>query len=140
MSYGVAAALQKAVYEILVADPTVTSLIGSQVFDTLPTGQVPGTYVALGPEEVVDRSSITGPGAIHRIVVSVISEAEGFAAVKTVAAAVSDALNGAEPTLERGHLVGLWFERASAKRTGQAERLRQIDLKFRARVEDNEHP
>ena len=116
MSYGVAAALQKAVYEILVTDPALTGLIGTQVFDTVPAGPVPGTYVALGPEEVRDRSDATGKGAVHRFTVSVVSEADGFAAIKAVAAAVSDALAGAAATLDRGRLVGLWFERASAKR------------------------
>lgn len=137
MSYGVAAALQKAVYETLVTDAGVTGLIGAQVFDTVPSGPVPGTYVALGPEEVRDRSDVTGQGAVHRFTVSVVSEADGFAAIKTVAAAVGDALDGAQPTLERGRVIGLRFERASAKRTGPAERVRQIDLRFRARVEDD---
>ncbi|WP_428925554.1 DUF3168 domain-containing protein [Marinibacterium sp. SX1] len=137
MSYGVAAALQKAVYELLVTDPALAGLIGTGVFDTVPSGPVPPTYVAIGPEEVRDRSDGTGPGAVHRFTVSVISEAEGFATVKTVAAAVGDALNGASPALDRGRLVGLWFERASARRTGQAERIRRIDLRFRARVQDD---
>ncbi|QEW19792.1 hypothetical protein LA6_001982 [Marinibacterium anthonyi] len=137
MSYGVAAALQKAVYETLVTDPGLTDLVGTQVFDGMPTGTVPGTYVAIGPEEVRDRSDVSGRGAVHRFTVSVISAEDGFATVKTVAAAVTDALDEADPVLERGRLVGLWFERASAKRTGQAELLRQIDLRFRARVEDD---
>ena len=137
MSYGVAAALQKAVYETLVADATVSALIGTNVFDAPPAGPVPETYVALGPEDVRERSDQTGRGALHRFTISVVSEDSGFAAIKTVATAVSDALDGAAPALDRGELVGLWFERASARRTGQAGRIRRIDLRFRARVEDN---
>jgi hypothetical protein len=50
---------------------------------------------------------------------------------------VCDALEGAALTLDRGRLVGLWFERASARRTGTGGAIRQIDLRFRARVEDD---
>ena len=137
MSYGMAAALQKAVYELLVTDPGLTALIADRVYDAMPAGPVAGTFVSIGPEDVRDSSDVTGAGAVHRFTVSVVSEDDGFAAIKTVAAAVDDALKGAAPSLDRGRLVGLWFERASAKRTGQAERIRRIDLRFRARVEDD---
>ena len=137
MSYGMSAALQKAVYTQLVGDAVLAGLVGTAIYDTVPAGQVPGTYVALGPEEVRDRSDRSGGGAIHRFTISVISGAEGFAAVKSVAGAVSDALEAGLPALERGRLVGLWFEKASAKRTGKADRVRRIDLRFRARVEDS---
>ncbi|MBB96446.1 MAG: hypothetical protein CML68_17855 [Rhodobacteraceae bacterium] len=137
MSYGMAAALQKAVYELLVTDPGLTALIADRVYDAMPAGPVAGTFVSIGPEDVRDSSDVTGAGAVHRFTVSVVSEDDGFAAIKTVAAAVDDALKDAAPSLDRGRLVGLWFERASAKRTGQAERIRRIDLRFRARVEDD---
>ncbi|MGR3803877.1 DUF3168 domain-containing protein [Marinibacterium profundimaris] len=138
MSYGMAVALQKAVYETLVTDAALTALIGLQVFDAPPPGQVPDIYVALGPEEVRDRSDKSGRGALHRFTLSVVGEGDSFAALKEVATAVSDALEGAAPALDRGHLVGLWFERARARRTGPAGRIRRIDLRFRARVEDDQ--
>lgn len=137
MSYGVAGALQEAVYQHLLADPGVNALVGGGVYDALPAGPVPETYVSLGAEEVLDRSDASGAGALHRFTVSVISEASGFAAAKAVAAAVGDALLGADLVLSRGRVVGLWFERASARRSGRAGRVRRIDLRFRARVEDN---
>ena len=55
---------------------------------------------------------------------------------KAVAAAISDTLVDADLTLSRGRLVGLWFERATARRSGTAGSARRIDLRFRARVED----
>ena len=61
----------------------------------------------------------------------------GQLTAKTLAGAVCDALEGAALSLDRGHLVGLWFERASARRTGTGGAIRQIDLRFRARVEDD---
>lgn len=137
MSYGMAAALQQAVYETLVTDEGVTALIGANVFDSAPSGPVPEVYVTLGPEEVQDRSDMTGRGALHRFTVSVIGDGDSFKTLKIVATAVGDALNGAQPALDRGRLVGLWFDRASAKRTGRAGRFRRIDMRFRARVEDD---
>ncbi|MCU9838096.1 DUF3168 domain-containing protein [Ruegeria sp. WL0004] len=137
MSYGMAAALQAAVYQHLLADPGVAALVGTDIYDALPAGTVPPTYVLLGPEEARDASDRESGGAEHRFTVSVMSEAAGFAGTKAVAAAVSDALENAALALARGRLVGLWFERASARRTGTGGAVRQIDLRFRARVEDN---
>ncbi|WP_170366303.1 DUF3168 domain-containing protein [Ruegeria arenilitoris] len=137
MSYGVSAALQAAVFQQLVNDRGILAQVGDAVYDAVPSGTLPQTYVTLGPEEVRDASDKTGQGTLHRFTVSVVSEAAGFGAAKTLAGAVCDALDGAALTLDRGRLVGLWFERASARRTGTGGSIRQIDLRFRARVEDN---
>lgn len=132
MSYGNAAALQAAVYSHLVAAP---ELAGITVFDAAPAGPLPGTFVLIGPEEARDQSDSTGRGAEHRFQVSVVSDGAGFQAAKTVAAAVSDALQDADLTLSRGRLVGLRFMRAVARRLDEGA-VRRIDLTFRARVED----
>ncbi|WP_299887246.1 DUF3168 domain-containing protein [uncultured Ruegeria sp.] len=137
MSYGVSAALQAAVYQQLSANSDVVTLSGGAIYDAVPAGAVPQTYVTLGPEDVREASDRSGAGAVHRFTVSVVSEVAGFGAAKTLAGAVCDALENAPLTLDRGRLVGLWFERASAKRTGTGGAVRQIDLRFRARVEDN---
>lgn len=137
MSYGVSAALQAAVFQHLTGDADVSGQSGGAIYDAVPTGTVPQTYVTLGPEEVRDASDRSGAGAIHRFTVSVVSEAAGFGAAKTLAGAVCDALDNAPLALSRGHLIGLWFERASARRTGTGGSIRQIDLRFRARVEDD---
>ncbi|GGH26045.1 Protein of unknown function [Cribrihabitans marinus] len=137
MSYGVSAALQAAVYQHLMADAGVGDQVGGAIYDALPPGELPATYVTLGPEEVRDASDGTGAAAWHRFTVSVVTDAAGFGAAKTLAGAICDALEDAPLGLSRGRLVGLRFERASARRTGAARRLRRIDLRFRARVEDN---
>lgn len=136
MSYGMAEALQSAVYQHLVADAGVSALVGTAIFDAVPAGEVPGTYVTLGPETVRDRSDKTGAGAVHRFTVSVVTAEAGFGAAKTLAGAISDALTGSNLVLDRGRLVGLWFERAAARRSGKAGAGRRIDLSFRARVEE----
>lgn len=135
MSYGAAAALQAAIYQRLMADTALDALVGSAIYDAVPPGTALGTYVSLGPEVVRDASSQTERGAIHEFSVSVVTDAAGFQNAKAVAAAVSDALTGATLVLARGHLVGLWFLRARARRVEEAD-VRRIDLFFRARVQD----
>lgn len=132
MSYGAAAALQAAIYARLTAAPALT---GVPVVDAVPTGGGTGTFVLIGPEDVIDQSDKTGGGAEHRLTVAVISDAAGFLAAKDVAVAVSDALIDAPLALSRGHLVGLRFLRAKAVRLDEGG-TRRIDLSFRARVED----
>ncbi|MFD1912136.1 DUF3168 domain-containing protein [Halodurantibacterium flavum] len=136
MSYGSGAALQAAVFQRLRADAALAALVGEAVHDAMPPREAAGTYVALGPEEVRDASDATGGGAEHRFVISVVSDGAGFLVAKEVAAAVTDALTGADLTLDRGRLVGLWFQRAVARRVADG---RRVDLTFRARTEDPEN-
>ncbi len=107
MSYGPSAALQAAVYQHLLADAGVAALVGSAVYDALPAGTLPQTYVTLGPEEVRDRSDTTAKGALIRFTVTVTTSAAGFGAAKSVAAAITDALQDAGLVLTRGTLAGL---------------------------------
>lgn len=136
MSYGVSAALQQAIYQHLVADTTLSALVSGAIYDAVPAGIITGTYVSLGPEDVRERSDMTGQGALHAITISVVTDAAGFQAAKEVAAAVSDTLADASLTLTRGRLVYLNFHRARARRVEDAD-VRRIDLIFRARIEDN---
>jgi hypothetical protein len=135
MSYGVASALQGAIYQRLRASSALDALVGDAIYDAVPPGTVTGTYVSIGPEDVRDASDATGGGAQHDFTVSIITDAAGFQAAKEVAATVSDALVDATLILARGRLVGLWFLRARARRVETGE-TRRIDLTFRARVED----
>ncbi|WP_158967908.1 DUF3168 domain-containing protein [Chachezhania sediminis] len=138
MTYAISPALQRAVFQALSADAALTALVGTAIYDAVPSGGVPTTFVSLGPEEVEDRSDATGAGAAHRFTVSVVTTEAGFEAAKTVAAAICDALTDASLTLTRGRLVGLWFERAAASRDGSNANRRRVDLRFRARVEDDQ--
>lgn len=131
MSYGVAAALQQAVFQRLSGLP---ALAGIAVVDAVSKGTA-GTFVLIGAEEVRDRSDMTGRGAEHRFAVSVVSDAAGFQTAKAMAVAVSDALVDAPMVLGRGRLVGLRFLKAVARRLDEG-RVRRVDLTFRARVEE----
>ena len=131
MSYGAAAALQTAVYGVLSSAP---ELAGALVLDATPPLGGAGTFVLIGPEEVLDQSDKSGDGAEHRIVVSVISDASGSLAAKTLAGAVTDSLVGATPVLSIGRVVGIRFVKAVAKRLADGD-VRRIDLTFRVRIE-----
>jgi len=130
MSYGVAAALQAAIYQRLVA-----ALPEVPVFDAPPVGRGSGSFVLIGPEEALDASDKTGAGALHRVQISVISDAAGFLTAKEIAARVSDALADQALVLARGRVVLMRFVRAVARRLG-AGAARRIDLRFDIRVED----
>lgn len=135
MSYLAAASLQGAVFEALAGDAALAALVGGAIYDAVPPGDKPATFVVLGAEDVRDASDATGQGAEHRLTVSVHSSATGFVAAKEVAAAVAGALVDADLSLDTGHLVGIGFLRARARRTENGD-ARRIDLIFRARVEE----
>lgn len=134
MSYAIGAALQAAVYTRLQGDAALTALVGGAIYDAAPAGTVSGTYVSLGPEDARDASDMTGDGAVHDFIVSVVSDLAGFQAAKQVGEAISDALLSAPLALSRGHVVGLWFLKAKARRVDKGAS-RRLDLTFRARVE-----
>jgi len=133
MSCG-SSALQSVLYDTLSADAALTALIGSAIFDAVPPGEAPETYVVLGDEVITDRSAVLCTAMRHDLTISVISTALGYGAAKAVAARVVEVLTGSELTLADGHLVYLNFLRARAARVGTASR-RRIDVTFRAMVE-----
>ena len=134
MSYAGSGALQAAVYQRLASDAPLAALVGSAIYDVVPAGTLPTTYVTIGPEDARDASDKTGHGAEHRFTVSVVTGAAGFQVAKEAAGAISDALVDADLSLDRGRLVSLGFLRARARRV-QKNDVRRIDLTFRARVE-----
>ncbi|MEQ6247738.1 DUF3168 domain-containing protein [Sulfitobacter sp. HNIBRBA3233] len=136
MTYAVSQALQAAVFDVLSTDPAVAAEVGSAIYDAVPAGAVPDIYLRLGSETVRDASDGSGAGSEHMLTVSVITVSPGFSSAKAAAAAVSDALHGADLALARGRLVFMRFDRASARRIDSAS-ARQIDLRFRARVQDD---
>ncbi|WBU65340.1 DUF3168 domain-containing protein [Paracoccus aerodenitrificans] len=134
MSYRASAALQGAVYQCLLADPAVAEQVGDAVYDAVPIDPPSGVYISLGPERVVGLPDSGGGAARHDFVVSVLAgtdQAAGFAAVKRAADAVSAALETTELTTQTGHVAGLWFLNARAKRVENSAE-RRVDLTFRA--------
>lgn len=137
MSYAATVALQAAVYQVLRGSEPLGVLVGDAIYDAMPVAAPAGTYVSLGPEDVRDGGDMTGAGSVHDFVVSILSgtdDAGGFGVVKAAAVAVSEALETADVALERGHLVGMWFQRARARRAENGAG-RRVDLTFRARID-----
>ncbi len=136
MSYAMSEPLQTAVFNALQTDETLLSLVGTDIYDAMPSGTLPATYVRLGAETAWDASDNAGSGALHRFTVTVVTTEPGFAGAKAVSGAISDVLHGADLPLSRGRLVILRFVQAvAARRDGGSTR--QIDLRFRARVSDD---
>lgn len=135
MSYAGSDALQAAIYTALSNDAAVTALVGSDIFDAVPSGALPSLYLAIGEERVLNRSSITQAGAVHDFVVKVHGDVSGFQAVKQTAGAVCDALIDADLVLTQGSLTSLEFRLARATK-GVSPDQRVISLTFRARVSD----
>lgn len=138
MSLALSGELQGEIYNALIGDAAVTALVGGEIYDApLPaSGTVPsGEHVTLGEEAVKPFGSVTSSGGVHDFDVVVHSTANGFAAAKVVAAAVSDVLVDANFSISGGHLVSLRFVKAKAKR-GLAPELRRIEMRFRAVIED----
>ncbi|MGJ8546801.1 MAG: DUF3168 domain-containing protein [Sulfitobacter sp.] len=136
MSYAMSGPLQAAIFDALSADSALAALVGSAIYDAVPGGSLPPIYVRLGGEAAQDASDASGAGALHVVTVSVITTQPGFAGAKAAAAAISDALHAADLPLSRGRLVWLQFHKATAARIDTAS-ARQIDLQFRARVQDD---
>ena len=135
MSFALSAPLQAAIFDALTGNAALKPLVGDEIYDAVPGGILPSTYVRFGTESVRDASDGSGAGAIHQVTVSVITTEPGFAGAKAVAGAVSDALHDADLVMSRGRLVSLRFDRATARRI-DASAARQIDMRFRARVQD----
>jgi hypothetical protein len=133
MTYALAAPLQAAIFARLSQDATLNALIGGAIYDAVPPGTPAGTFVLLGAEEASDRSDVSGYGAEHQVKISVVTASSGFAPAKDVAGRVCDCLLEASLPLDRGTVVGVWFQRASAVKASQGN-VRRIDLTFRVRV------
>ncbi|MDD7971333.1 DUF3168 domain-containing protein [Roseinatronobacter alkalisoli] len=137
MSYAMAPALQAAIFQHLANDATLQAALQGAIYDAIPPATPPATYALIGTEDAIDRSDKTGAGAEHRLTIAVVTNATGFLAAKDIAARICDVLATPLPALARGRVVGLWFERAQARKL-EGNQTRRIDLRFRARLEDND--
>lgn len=133
MTYALAPALQAALFQILTGDAELGTLVDG-IHDAPPPGTPAGTHAILGEDEALDRGDATGPGAEHRLTVSVITGAAGFLGAKQAAARITALLTWAAPVLPGGRVVAVWFQDARARRLSGGT-LRRIDLRFRVRIE-----
>ena len=117
--------------------PLTTALGGAHVYDEPPhpsSGIAAGTYLVLGDESVTAWSIGETGGANHQITLTIWSAAKGFAKIKSVMAALYDALEGQPLELTGGTMVSLDFLSARTSREAKG-RLRRADCRFRLLVE-----
>lgn len=134
MSYQFAHALQFVVYQTLLVHQPLTALVGTNIFDAVPTGTIAETYILVGEDKAVDRSDLTGQLARHDLTIQIVSSANGYSDAKRVAGAVCDALEAIQINLSTDNVRQVQFRSAHARRdTGAGER--RIDLKYRALVD-----
>ena len=118
MSYGVAAALQAAVYQRLVGDARSGGGAGAgRDAEGAGAGNLRADRAGGGDGPV----GATGQGAEHRFGVSVISDATGFLAAKEMAVAVSDALVDAQLVAVARAAGGAWVPAGGGAATGRGE-------------------
>lgn len=134
MSYRAAVALQAAIFTQLRGSEILKTLIGDQIFDAPPRGELPDIYVLLGEERVLDRSTKTSDAKIHEFTIAIVSTALGFSSVKDVAEKICEIFEKRNMPLAVGTLVDLSFHSAKAVR-GSRNKRRQIDLVFRAYID-----
>ena len=135
MTYAISDALQQAVYQTLLAIRLSPPWWAQTSMTPCQRGACRSPMSALDLKEVQEASDKDGAGARHELTISVVTDTSGFQLAKEVAGAICDALIDAQLSLNRGHLVGLWFLRAKAARSNSGTS-RRIDLTFRARVQD----
>lgn len=132
-----ALALQTALFAHLRADPALTAALGGpRIYDAPPhaqSGDASPPYITLGDESVTAWETKTEEGAAHELTFTIWSAERGFSQVKTIQAALADALATA-PALVEATIADLRFV-SSATRRERRTRLRRADCVYRALVE-----
>ncbi len=109
-------ALQRAIYEKLIADPSVTEALGgARIHDDVPRGaELP--YVTIGQSSARDWSTGTEDGEEHTLTLHVWSRANGRRQVQQIMGLLRGALNDAALTVAGHRLVNLHHEFGEARR------------------------
>lgn len=101
--------LQKAIVAALKADAGVSALVGSNVFDTVPSSD-PFPRITLGEDQVITERADCYIGEEIFVTIHAWSRKPGFPEVKQIAGAVRLALHEAELSLDDCRLVDLSSE------------------------------
>ena len=129
-----AAALRAAIHDALVADTSLTALLGgARVYDEPPaTPAFP--YVTLGETRVQDISVADGPTQEHRLTLHAWSRQGGQREAHMIAGALLQALDDAPLTLAEHRLVNLRFSLADIRREADGRTYHAL-VRFRAVTE-----
>lgn len=129
-----AAALRVAIHDALVADASLTSLLGGpKVYDEVPKAAA-FPYVTLGEMRVADWSTATDAGEEHQLTLHAWSRQGGHREAHVIAGALLQAIDDAPLTLTDHRLVNLRFALADVRREADGRTYRAV-LRFRAVTE-----
>jgi hypothetical protein len=110
-----AAELQKAVFDALAADVTVTALLGGgKIYDRAPAN-VTFPYLTFGRTSIFDWSTGTESGTEQLFTLHVWSKAKGKKETLAIMEAVRALLDDAALELDEHHLVNMRLEFAEAR-------------------------
>jgi len=131
-----AAALRAAIHDALLADASLTSLLGgARVYDE-PPAVATFPYVTLGEARVADYSTGTEAGEEHQLILHGWSRQGGHREAHLIAGAVLQALDDAALTLADHRLVNLRFALADVRREADGRTYHAL-VRFRAVTEPN---
>ena len=127
-------ALQRAIYETLMADAAVTTALGgARIHDDVPRGaELP--YVTIGQSSARDWSTGTEDGEEHTLTLHVWSRANGRRQVQQIMGLVRGALNEAALNVTGHRVVNLRHEFGEARRDPDGETYHGL-MRFRAVTE-----
>ncbi len=129
-----ALALQQAMRNALLANTTLTTLLGgAHIFDEVPRGE-PGLYVVFGSIETRDWSTSTQKAHEHFITLDVVTNERSRARAQAICNAIETALDNAALVLTDHRLINL---RSTFWNVGKAKATNNFNatLRFRAATE-----
>ncbi len=129
-----AVALRAAIHDALIADTSLTSVLGgAKVYDEVPRAAA-FPFVTLGDAQVADWSTATDAGEEHQITLNAWSRQGGHREAHVIAGALLQALDGAPLSLADHRLVNLRFALANIRRENDGRTYRAV-VRFRAVTE-----
>jgi hypothetical protein len=134
MPIAASAALRAAIYDALLADGALTTLLGGpSVYDEPPRAAV-FPYITLGEARMSDFSAGDEPGVEHQLTLHAWSRQGGHKEAHMIAGALLQALDDAPLTLADHRLVNLRFSVADIRREADGRTYHAL-VRFRAMTE-----
>ncbi len=126
--------LQKSIYASLIADSSLTGLLGgAQIYDDVPRGaSLP--YVTFGQSTVRDWSTGTDPGHEHLFTLHVWTRVNGERLAHQIMSALRDRLHDASLILTGFKLVNIRHEFSDSFRDPDGETIHGV-IRYRAVTE-----
>ena len=134
MPIAASAALRSAIYDALIADSALTSLLGGPSVYDEPPRSASFPYVTLGEARINDFSAGGERGEEHQFTLHAWSRHGGHKEAHLIAGALLSALDDAPLTLGDHHLVNLRFALADVRREADGRTYHAL-VRFRAVTE-----